>query len=132
MKLKRVRLQNFRCYGNETAIDVDDMTILVGKNDCGKSSILDALAIFFEETKLDSADATITGNRSDVRIICEFDELPESLVIDTDYPTSMAAEYLLNAEGRLEIHKVFDGSLKTPKQKRYVRIRYSPKRPWGK
>ena len=56
-----------------------------GKNDIGKSTIFDALAIFFEEAKIECEDASISGAKEDVRIICEFDDLPASLVIDTDY-----------------------------------------------
>lgn len=115
VKLKKIRLRNFRCYESEISVDIDDLTLLVGKNDCGKSTILDALAIFFEEAKLDQGDATISGDQKDVSIICEFDEVPDSLIIDADYPTTLEGEYLLNGENRLEIHKVYDGSLVTPK-----------------
>ena len=89
--------------------------MLVGKNDIGKSAILDALGIFFDEVKIDSDDGCVKGNKKDVRIICEFDDLPNELVIDADYPTSLADEYLLNDHGRLEIYKVYDTDLKTAK-----------------
>jgi len=115
MKLVCVRLRNFRCYETETCVNTSDLTVLVGKNDAGKSAVFDALAIFFEESKLDSDDASISGDKKDVRIICEFDDFPESLVIDANYSTTLANEYLLNERGKLEIHKVYNGSLKTPK-----------------
>ena len=73
MKLKRVRLRNFRCYKEETTFDIDELTVFVGKNDIGKSTLLDALHIFFEEVKIDADDATISGDKDDVRIICEFE-----------------------------------------------------------
>ena len=115
MRLYRVRLRNFRCYKEETAFDIQDLTLFVGRNDAGKSAIFEALNIFFEEAKLDTDDGSIGGNKRDVRIICEFDDLPEELVVDADYPTNLEAEYLLNEAKRLEIHKVYDGTLKTPK-----------------
>jgi ABC-type transport system involved in cytochrome c biogenesis ATPase subunit len=115
MRLARLRLRNFRCYRDEVCVDIGSLTVLVGKNDIGKSTMLDALAIFFEETKIECEDASVSGNKEDVRIICEFDDLPDSLVIDTDYSTTLQAEYLLNAAGRLEIHKVYNCALKTPK-----------------
>ncbi|KKK95825.1 hypothetical protein LCGC14_2668920, partial [marine sediment metagenome] len=115
MRLSRVRLRNFRCYKEETAFDILDLTLFVGRNDAGKSAIFEALNIFFEEAKLDTDDGSISGNKRDVRIICEFDDLPEELVVDADYPTNLEAEYLLNEAKRLEIHKVYDGTLKTPK-----------------
>lgn len=41
-------------------------------------------------------------------IACVFDDLPKQLVIDEQYPTDLAAEYLLNQEGKLEIAMVFN------------------------
>ncbi len=116
MKLARLRVRNLRCYQEETTIDFDDFTALVGQNDAGKSTILDALALFFDELKPDGDDASVAGDKSDLRVICEFSDLPGSIVIDADHPTSLAAEKLLNADGRLEIHRVFSGQNKTPKQ----------------
>ena len=115
MRLARVCLRNFRCYEDDTWIDTGDLTVLVGRNDAGKSAVFDALAVFFVESKLDSGDVCVYGDGTDVRIICEFEDFPESLVIDANYPTTLADEYLLNEGGALEIHKVYDGSLKTPK-----------------
>ena len=115
MKLSRLRLKNFRCYEEEICIDFSDFVVLIGRNDTGKSTILDALAIFFEETKIEKDDACVSGNATDVRIICEFENLPSEIVIDAQHPTSLEQEHLLNQNGRLEIHKVYNCSLKTPK-----------------
>ncbi len=115
MQLKRVRLRNFRCYETEIQFEIDNLTVFVGRNECGKSSLFDALAIFFEEVKIDSDDACISGDNTDVSIICEFEDLPENLVIDADHPTNLKDEYLLNENDRLEIRKTYNCSLKTPK-----------------
>ena len=56
MRLARVRFRNFRCYQQETAFDIDDLTLFAGRNDAGKSAIFDALNIFFEEAKIDADD----------------------------------------------------------------------------
>lgn len=48
MKLKALKLENFRSFQEETIISFDDLTTLVGRNDVGKSSILDALGLFFD------------------------------------------------------------------------------------
>ena len=116
MKLSRVRLMNFRCYQEETAFDIGNLTLFIGCNDCGKSAVFDALSIFFDETKLDTDDASTKGEKDNVRIICEFEDLPEEIIVDADYSTNLKDEYLLNENGRLEIHKVYNGSLKTPKE----------------
>ena len=47
MKLKQLRLKNFRGYKDNTYLEVSDLTALIGKNDAGKSTILEALEIFF-------------------------------------------------------------------------------------
>ena len=47
MKLVWVKLKNFRSYEWEIKIDIKDMNIILGKNDIWKSTILEALDIFF-------------------------------------------------------------------------------------
>ncbi len=115
MKLQRVRIRNFRCYQAETAINLEALTALIGRNDSGKSAILDALAMFFGEYMPDSDDGSITGNKADMTIMCEFSDLPKSILIDTDHKVSPADEWLLNGQGNLEIHRVFNGELQKPK-----------------
>lgn len=48
MRIKSLLLDNFRGYDTPTKIEFDSFTAFVGKNDIGKSSILEALYIFFE------------------------------------------------------------------------------------
>ena len=57
MKLKEVRIRNFRCYKDEVSITFDDLTALVGRNDAGKSTIMDALDIFLNDGSPDKDDA---------------------------------------------------------------------------
>ena len=88
MKLVRLRIRNFRCYKKEMAFDFDDMTAFVGRNDVGKSTVMDALDIFLNDGSPDKHDASKDGDGKDLTIICEFNELPASVVIDEDNPTS--------------------------------------------
>ena len=46
MKLHSLKLKNFRGYRDEINIVFDDLTVFVGKNDVGKSTILEALRVF--------------------------------------------------------------------------------------
>lgn len=117
MKLYKLRLRNFRCFKEEISIAFEDITALVGKNDAGKSTILDALDIFLNNITPDKDDASKNGNPDDLVIICEFTDLPDEVVLDEDNPTDFKSEFLLNAEGRLEIHKFYSGGLQTPKCK---------------
>jgi len=104
MKLNKLKLRNFRCYSSETEIDVSDLTILIGKNDVGKSSILEALDIFFNG-KPDKDDLSINHNNSRIEITCIFDDLPDTLILDDTIETSLRDEFLLNSDGKLEISK---------------------------
>lgn len=75
---------------------------------------MDALAIFFMETAPDKDDACKSGDPKKMRITCEFDQLPDEIVVDTDFPTSLKTEHLLNARGTLVIRKTYNGSLAKP------------------
>jgi predicted ATPase len=46
MKLKRFRVQKFKCVVDSGWVDVDELTVLVGKNEAGKTSLLRALHQF--------------------------------------------------------------------------------------
>jgi putative ATP-dependent endonuclease of OLD family len=115
MKLKRLNVSNFRCFRDELTIDFDDFTTLMGKNDSGKSTILEALDLFLNDNDPDKDDASQNGEKNDLTIACEFSDLPEELVIDDASPTTLAGEFMLNAAGNLEIRKKYSGSLQKPK-----------------
>ena len=63
MKIKNLKIKNFRGYWGEIAINFDEFTALVGKNDIGKSSIMEALDVFFNDgkgvVKLDKEDVNV-------------------------------------------------------------------------
>lgn len=115
MKLSKLRLHNFRCYKDEIEVDFSDITALAGRNDSGKSSLMDALDIFLNDGAPDKDDASKQGNPKELKIICEFDDLPATVIIDDSSPTNLVDEFLLNANGRLEIHKSYSGHLAKPK-----------------
>jgi putative ATP-dependent endonuclease of the OLD family len=108
MRLVRVLLRNFRCHKTSTEVAIDQFTALIGRGDAGKSTILEALQVFFDNGTPDGHDASKDGDKKDCCIACEFDELPESIVIDSTYHTTLKDEFLLNENGRLEIHKIFN------------------------
>lgn len=119
MRLKAIILENFRSYGQRIQITIEpDLTAIIGKNDVGKSTILEALEIFFNGRliKMQQDDSSVTTSTDDVVVGCVFDQLPEEVVLDTSSRTTLANEYLLNADGDLEIYKVYNCSLKTPKE----------------
>ena len=115
MKLKSITVANFRCYKAPITLSFEDMTTLIGRNDAGKSSLLDALDVFFNDKALDKNDASKGGDAKAVTITCTFDNLPQELVLDETSLTSLADEHLLNTGGNLEISKVFNCSIEKPK-----------------
>jgi energy-coupling factor transporter ATP-binding protein EcfA2 len=123
MKLRSVSLQNFRCYRQSTSISIGDLTALIGKNDAGKSTVLEALEIFFNNrsVKIDASDISVGSDSKEIVIGCEFDDLPHSLIIDEAASTSLADEFLLNERGHLEVVKVWDFSTKQPKLSTFAR-----------
>jgi putative ATP-dependent endonuclease of the OLD family len=110
MKLIEVKLTNFRGYAIETSVKIDELTVLVGKNDAGKSSIFDALDIFFNDSSIERDDCCVRTDSSTVKIACVFDDLPSSIVIDEQHPTTLASDYLVRTDGMLEIVKSYDCS----------------------
>lgn len=121
MKILQVKIENFRGYKEETVIDFNDLTVFVGKNDIGKSTVLEALDIFFNDgkgvVKIDKDDvnkqAKEEGNL-ETKITIVFDDLPSEITIDTTNPTTLTDEYLLNIDGKLELIKKYSnaGSVK--------------------
>lgn len=115
MRLVGLTVENFRCYVAPISVRFDDLTALVGRNDVGKSTLMEALAIFFETANPDKDDASKNGDPKLMRISCEFDRLPESIVVDAEFPTTLASEYLLSENGTLVVRKTYNGALATPK-----------------
>ena len=112
MKIESVKIKNFRSYKEETVVHFDNLTVLVGRNDIGKSTILEALDIFFHDgngiIKMDKTDVNIQSSRegdNEIVISICFSELPGSVIIDSTVQTTLADEYMLNADGLLEVVK---------------------------
>ena len=122
MKLKTLKLENFRSYKDETVINFNDLTTLIGKNDIGKSTILEALEIFFNNgiVKIDSTDACVYSESQEVKFTCVFTDLPDQMILDASAETTLRDEYLLNENGELEICKIFDCSKAKPTSKVYA------------
>src|SRR5690554_5077532 len=114
MKIKTIKIKNFRSYKDEVQIEFGDLTAFVGKNDIGKSTVLEALDIFFNDgkgiVKLDKDDvnkqALAAGDTETIISVC-FEELPTSIVIDSTNQTTLQDEYLLNSNSQLEIVKKY-------------------------
>jgi predicted ATP-dependent endonuclease of OLD family len=122
MKLEAVKLRNFRAFKDETRIQFSDLTAFIGKNDIGKSTILEALEIFFNNDLIECEreDLNIYSTDNNIVITCVFSGHPDEIIIDAANPTNLANEHLLNVNGQLEIKKVFPATAAKPKEKIYI------------
>ena len=116
MKIVSLTIENFRSYRNPVTISFNDLTVLIGKNDIGKSTILEALDIFFENRKIDSDDVNINAkeNGETAKLSVVFSNLPTEIDLDAGAKTNLKDEFLLNENSLLEIKKDFS-SLAKPK-----------------
>lgn len=104
MQLDQVTISGFRGYGDAITVSFEqDTTTVIGRNDAGKSSIFEALEIFFG-SKPELTDFTV-GTDAPIEIVCSFSALPEIVVLDAERSTSLAAEYLLDDAGKLQLSK---------------------------
>jgi len=111
MRLVQIKVRNFRCFREEIVVDMDDITVFVGKNDSGKSSLLDAIDIFFSDRGIpEPDDLSVHSTDGNVGITCVFESLPATLVLDEQHPTDLAKEHLLSRARRLEVVKAYDCS----------------------
>lgn len=125
MILKKVTIRNYRCYSISTTIYIGNLTCIIGKNDVGKSTIMEALDAFFNDA-ISKSDLSATAPTDDqkVEITCVFSELPESLVLDTSAQCNLDEEGLLNANKELEIKRVWDFSGKSVTKTSFLHCNY--------
>ena len=111
MKISRLTLKNFRAYTDISVKFDDNFNVIIGRNDVGKSTILEALEIFFnnETVKIDIEDHNVRANDSEMSIQVSFRPDDKQYTIDT-VPTDLHREYLLDENGELTIKKAWDCS----------------------
>jgi len=114
MRIAKLILENFRGYYGKTEILFDNFTVFLGKNDHGKSTILEVIDIFINEgkgvVKIESEDLNTKAKKEGIQEfkigIC-FKDIPDKITIDETNETTLDDEFLLNKEKYLEIWKTF-------------------------
>lgn len=109
MRLIAIEICGYRGYATNTRLSFDDLTVLVGRNDGGKSTIFEALDLFLSGGKPDPSDFSVGGN-GHMSIVCTFSNLPPEVVLDSKTNTVLEDEYLLDASGHLQIKKTYRGA----------------------
>ena len=88
MKLKNIKISNYRCF-KEAAIDFDNhTTLIVGKNGAGKSTILDAVAVAVS-TFLLGIDSGVSRSISKDDARYEFHDLNGTIDPQHQFPVSI-------------------------------------------
>lgn len=77
MKLRSLRIRNVRSI-LQADIDIHDYTMIVGANNAGKSNVLSALRLFYDDTKWTADDVPKVGDPSDESWVQLGFELSES------------------------------------------------------
>jgi predicted ATPase len=105
LRLVEVVIENFRGFRQPARLQIDVLTAFVGKNDAGKSTILEALELILaKDAKLDDSDICVKATAGqNVTVECIFDDLPDSLSLDAGSRTTLDSEYLVAADGRLHL-----------------------------
>lgn len=112
MRLKSFTIKNFRGYKEEAQIEMNNLTVFVGRNDIGKSTILEALDIFFNDKNainplvLEDINKEAAKNGDlEVKLTATFEDVPESIIIDESVSTTLQDEMLLDSQGCLTVVK---------------------------
>jgi len=120
MKIEEITIDNFRGFAQAETIKFDQLNAFIGKNDAGKSTILEALDIFFNgsdaSVKIDKEDRNKNRLNENISITVSFSGFPSRIIIDANNETSLKAEHLLNNKKFLEIKKEYSG----PKPSVYI------------
>lgn len=128
MKLHSISVNNFRGYQEPVTVKINDLCVLVGQNDKGKSTLLEALDIFFNEgkgcVKIDKEDINknclMNGNDC-IEIGVEFSDLPAEILIDATNPTTLQDEYLVTQAGTLHVIKKYPAA---GKERVFIKARH--------
>ena len=104
MRLVEMILENFRGYRDKATIQLSELNAFIGKNDAGKSTVLDALNVVLADNKPENSDICVYADQGDtVMIECAFEDLPATLTLDATSTTTLADEYLLDQAGQLRL-----------------------------
>ena len=109
MKIHSISIRNYRPFKELQETRLGNLATIVGKNDAGKSSILRAIKLFFDDKPKIEADDFHdgAGPNEDMIIEIAFSALPETIQIEEGVETTLKEEMLLDNDGRLVIRKTY-------------------------
>ena len=115
MQLTRIKLKNFRTYQDINIKIGEGLQLFIGKNDIGKSTIFEALDIYFNDkdanVKLSIDDLNVNAKKNGdykISITCCFAlDQNDEIFVET-IKVDPKEEFLLNRNNEIEIKKEWD------------------------
>ncbi|HFD39075.1 MAG TPA: hypothetical protein ENJ31_04400, partial [Anaerolineae bacterium] len=117
MRVHSIHAGNYGPFAVLEEVRLGPLATIVGQNDVGKSNILRALRLFFEQRpKIEESDVHDGADqKDDVVIEIAFTCLPDVIELEDGVETSFPEEMLVDTNGCLRIRKVFPrGNLTKP------------------
>jgi len=112
MYISRIKIQNFRLLKDATLNLKEDLSLLIGKNNTGKTSILVLLEHFFENRKFYYEDFSISL-RKDINSLSDdtdIDKLSIRLFLDIQYDgdddLSTLSDFILDLDPEVKVVKI--------------------------
>ena len=109
MRIHSIRARNYGPFATLEEIRLGPLATIVGQNDVGKSNILRALRLFFQERpKIDESDVYDGANPDDDVIVeVAFTSLPDAIELEDGIETTFQEEMLLDVNAHLRIRKTY-------------------------
>jgi len=108
VRINSIVIKNYRPFRLLEETCIGNLTTLVGRNDSGKSSILRALKLFFnDKAKVEEDDIHDGARDEDVVIEITFSSLPDEIEFEDGVLTTFKEEMLLDKNDLLRIRKIF-------------------------
>ncbi|HEY3312854.1 MAG TPA: AAA family ATPase [Anaerolineales bacterium] len=92
MKIKRLEINGFRCLQNLSIVFEDDLTVLVGENDCGKSSLIDCLKVITQNKSVEADDFNSVTNT--IKLSIEIENFVFDKVYKKDGETVLMSSFV--------------------------------------
>lgn len=121
MKLKSIRIENFQSISTSASVSIRDLTVLVGRNDVGKSTVLKALNLFLNGVAPSEDSSNGTTESKVIAVELAFLPTKNPIIIDEAIETSFEGEGLLDEHGLLRVRREWDTSSTKPTAKTSLR-----------
>ncbi|MCK4997155.1 AAA family ATPase [Candidatus Pacearchaeota archaeon] len=107
MELKNLEIKGLKCYKNSNSIPFYELTVFIGENDAGKSTVLDALGLL-----LNNEMPRNNANEIDSDFRVDSDTIEITAVFCVENPAEDIKEFII--DNKLTIRKIFpkDGTVK--------------------